>query len=155
MPELALLGLSSESIRALRRNSPGTPVVRIAGYPNQNVPAAAAELVERIASHGSHGSANYYAPWIRNYLVKLDETLKVLSKSVKPTGRIALVVQDSYYKTIHIDLQHLVRQSLASAGRRLVHQQDFEVRQSMSFMNPRARRHLPHRSNRESLLVFE
>lgn len=155
LPELALLGLSSESIGALRRNSTRTPVVRNASYASQNLPAAAVELIERIASHGSHGSANYYAPWLRNYLVQLDQTLKVLSESVKPTGRVALVVQDSYYKTIQINLQHLVRQSLASAGRRLVHQQDFEVRHSMSFMNPRARRHLPHRANRESLLVFE
>ncbi len=154
LPELSILGLSPESVDLLRRQSTGTPVVRGVALTDQRIPAPASELVERVAHHGSHGSANYYAPWLRNYLAQLHETLEAVSASVKPAGKVALVVQDSYYKAIHIDLQQLVRASLAAAGRGLIRTHDFKVTHSMSNMNPRARGHLPRRSHRESLLVF-
>ncbi len=155
IPELSVLGLSPESVERLRRESTGTPVVRGVRIAAQDLPASAAELVERIAGHGSRGSANYYAPWLRNYLARLHQTLEAVATSVKPSGRIAVVVQDSYYKTIHIDLQHLVEASLSASGRRLAGRQDFEVRHSMTHINTVARRHLPSRKHRESLLVFE
>ena len=154
LPELSILGLNPAFVDLLRRQSTGTPVVRGVAVTDQGIPASASALVERVAHHGSHGSANYYAPWLRNYLAHLHETLEAISASVKPSGEIALVVQDSYYKAIHIDLQQLVHASLTAAGRRLVRRHDFEVTHSMSYMNPRARGHLPNRSHRESLLVF-
>jgi hypothetical protein len=155
IPELSVLGLSTNSISVLRRESTGTPVVRGVNVAKRDLPAAASELVDRVASHGSHGSASYYAPWLRNYLTQLNGTLGAIAASVRPSGRIALVVQDSYYKSIHIDLQELVQLSLAEFGRRLLDRHDFEVTRSMSYMNPRAREHLPSRTHRESLLVFD
>lgn len=155
IPELSILGLSSDSMDLLRRKSTGTPVVRDVELTDRDLPALASELVERVASHGSHGSANYYAPWLRNYLTQLHLTLEAIEASVKPSGRIALVVQDSHYKEMHIDLQELVHASLAGCGRQLTERHDFEVRHSMSYMNSRARGHLTSRRYCESLLVFE
>lgn len=155
IPELSVLGLSPSSIAALRRQATGTPVVRGVASPDTRLPTVASELVAGIASHGSHGSANYYAPWLKNYLSQLHGTLGAISASVNPSGRIALVVQDSYYKSIHIDLQAIVQASLAEFSRELVGRHDFEVTRSMSFMNTRARGHLPTRMHRETLLVFE
>ena len=154
MPELSILGLSPESLVLLRRQSTGTPVVRGVALTHERLPALAFELVERVARHSSHGSANYYAPWLRNYLAQLHETLEAISASVNPNGTIALVVQDSYYKAIHIDLQQLVSASMDAVGRSLIRRHDFEVTHSMSYMNPKARGHLPRRSHLESLLVF-
>jgi hypothetical protein len=155
VPELSVLGLAANAIAALRRESTGTPVIRGVTVPENDLPDEASALVERVAKHDSHGSANYYAPWLRNYLSRLHGTLCGIASSVSPSGRIALVVQDSYYKTIHIDLQTLVELSLVASGRRLLRQHDFEVNHSMSYMNTRARQHLPKRTHRESLLVFE
>ena len=155
IPELSVLGLSEGAIAILRRQTTGTPVVRGVNRVEGGIPDEALDLVERIANHESHGSANYYAPWLRNYLTELHNTLEVIAARVKPAGRIAIVVQDSYYKSLHIDLQNLVAKSLAKAGRSLVAQHDFPVRHSMSHMNSRARSHLRVRKHRESLLVFE
>ena len=155
IPELSVLGLSEEAIATLRRQTTGTPVVRGVDRVEGGLPDEARDLVERIADHESHGSANYYAPWFCNYLTELHNTLDLVAGRVKPGGRIGIVVQDSYYKSLHIDLQNLVAASLAEAGRRLVAQHDFPVRHSMSHMNSRARAHLQTRNHRESLLVFE
>ena len=155
LPELSVLGLSTEFITTLRQQSTGTPVVRGVNRIEDDIPEEAQDLVERVAGHESHGSANYYAPWLRNYLTEIHKALELIAARVKPAGRIALVVQDSYYKTLHIDLQKLVTASLATAGRSLIARHDFSVRHSMSNMNARARWHLPIRKHRESLLVFK
>ena len=156
MPELSVLGLGPESIASLRRQTTGTPVVRgVNRNDGADMPEAFEELVARVARHESHGSANYYAPWLRNYLAEIHEVLKLLAARVRPTGRIALVVQDSYYKSLHINLQDLVTQSLAESGRCLIARHDFPVRHSMTHMNSRARSHLGSRQHRESLLVYE
>ena len=155
IPELAILGLSEKAIASLRRQTTGTPVVRGVNRIEGGIPDEARDLVERVADHDSHGSANYYAPWLRNYLIEIHNAFAVIAARVKPTGRIAVVVQDSYYKSLHIDLQHLVATSLATAGRSLIARHDFPVRHSMSHMNSRARSHLRVRKHKESLLVFE
>lgn len=155
IPELSVLGLSESAIATLRRKTTGTPVVRGVARAGGRLPAEAQEVIERVAEHESHGSANYYAPWLRNYLTELNHTLGLIAARVKPGGRIGLVLQDSYYKSLHIDLQALVAASLAEGGRSLVAQHDFRVRHTMSYMNSRARSNLSTRKHRESLLVFE
>jgi len=154
-PELSVLGLSTDFITTLRQQSTGTPLVRGVNRIEGDIPEEAQDLVERVAGHESHGSANYYAPWLRNYLAEIHKALELIAARVKPAGRIALVVQDSYYKSLHIDLQKLVTASLGAAGRSLIAQHDFPVRHALSNMNANARRHLPIRKHRESLLVFE
>ena len=155
VPELSVLGLSEKALASLRQQTTGTPVLRGVNRIEGEIPDEAQDLVERVASHHSHGSANYYAPWLRNYLTEIHKAFEVIAARVKPAGRIAIVVQDSYYKSLHIDLQHLVATSLATAGRSLIARHDFPVRHSMSHMNSRARSHLRMRKHRESLLVFE
>lgn len=155
LPELSVVGLSQEAIDALRRQSTGTPVVRGVDRVEVPLPDLARKLVDQVAGHESHGSANYYAPWLHNYLADLHGTLAEVSRSVVSSGRIAVVVQDSYYKSLHIDLQRLVTQSIAATGRELIARHDFDVRHSMSNMNPKARTHLQRRKHMESLLVYE
>ena len=154
IPELSVLGLSAREIANLRKRSTGTPVVRGVKRAEGRLPYEAEQLLEQIAGHESHGSATYYAPWLRNYLTELHRTVELIAARVKPGGEIAIVLQDSYYKSVHINLQRLVAASLAAAGRRLVAQHDFPVRHSMSHMNSRARSHLSVRKHKESLLVF-
>lgn len=154
MPELAILGLNEKAIRILRQRTTGTPVVRGVKVVDGPMFDEAQDLIEKVANHESHGSLSYYAPWLRNYLSEMHRTLELISTSVKPTGRIALVVQDSYYKTLHIDLQGLISASFATVGRNLISRHDFPVHNSMSYMNSRARLHLHTHKHCESLLVF-
>ena len=145
-------GIVSE---ALRRQTTGTPMVSGEERTEGRLHGAAHHVIERVDEHESHGSASYYAPCVRNYLNELQDTVGMIAARVKPAGRVALVLQDPYCKSLHIDLQQLPVTSLAEAGRYLIAQHEFRVRHAMSHMNSRARSHLRTRKHRESLLVLE
>jgi hypothetical protein len=155
LAELSVLGLAPNQVDALRRATTGTPTVRGAVPKIKlRLPRTATAVIEHVASHGSHGSSSYYAPWITNYFVDLQASLVRIDNAVTKQGRIGLVVQDSFYKAVHLDLQTVVEEAMADVGRRLVCRDDYAVRHLMARMNPAARRHLETRTNYESLLVF-
>jgi hypothetical protein len=89
-----------------------------------------------------------------NYIASLQAGLLEIARVVSPQGTIAIVVQNSYYKTIPVDLPTVVIETLASAGRRLLERCDFKVTHHRALMNPRAKQYLPNRNTKESLLVF-
>lgn len=156
LPELAVLGLDHEAVEDLRRTSLGTPVVK--GLARQESPLrsrTATRLLRQIGSHWSKGSAGYYRPWMANYLAGLEAGLMETARSVAAQRPICVVVQDSHYKDLRVDLQQIVTEALRSAGRVRVAREDHLVRHLRSRMNPRARRHLARRQNSESLLVFQ
>lgn len=89
-----------------------------------------------------------------NYLRSLQAGLLEIHRIVRPDGVICVVVQDSYYKEIHIDTQCIVAETLKAAGRALVARHDYPA------PNPRRRQHngdsscTVKRPSTESLLVF-
>lgn len=154
LAELAVMGLATSQLDALRLATTGSPQTR--GAPAVDAPtcSTARDVTARVTSHPSHGSANYYGPWIRRYLADLERSLTRIERSVSSTGRIGLVVQDSFYKKIHIDLQQIVTETLTGRGRRLLAREDHAVSHLFSRINPAAKRHLADRTHCESLLVF-
>lgn len=156
LPELMVLRAGQQTILALRRESTGSPVV--GGVTEIDVSGIESEvgrsILALVGEHPSKGSRAYYQPWLSQYLWALQQGLHGLARVVKPAHPIVVVVQDSHYKEVRLDLQSIVREVFAAVGRKLVGQQDFAVRTLRSRMNPHARRHLPERINHESVLVF-
>ena len=130
LPELAVLGAQEQTVTDLRKQVTGSPVVRnvregcVESLPSEY----AKDLLERIRTHLSKGSRNYYFPWMRNYLSKLKEGIDEISRIVKEEGMICVVVQDSRYKELHINLQRIVSDLLAANGRPLVLRVDHPAR---------------------------
>lgn len=153
--ELALLGASLEEVQELRTETTGTTVVMSAPtVTNELRSGFARQLLANIRAHESKGSAGYYYPWMKKYLQSLEKGLLETARVVAPSGRIAIVVQDSHYKELSVDLQKIVTETLVSECRNLIAREDFVVRHHRARMNPRALRHLASRRNIESLLVF-
>ena len=91
---------------------------------------------------------------MKNYLIGLQHGLNEVNRIVKPDGRVCLVVQDSRYKELHVNLQQVVIETMQAAGRPLSSQRDHAA------PNPRFSKvkltngaHDPG-TNIESLLVF-
>lgn len=156
LPELCVLGVDSSFLRILRAQITGTPVVT-------GTPAVSAEailssygrrIISAIAEHPTKGSKHYYAPWMARYLLGLQRGLRETARTVAPSGPIGIVVQDSYYKAEHIDLQRFVVETMEHSRRALVACREYPATRLRSRMNPRATRHLRQRRNIESLLVF-
>jgi hypothetical protein len=155
LAELSVLRLSQNDMDALRSATTGTPRVRgIAAPANELRSSLANQTIRDVSTHPSHGSSNYYGPWLRNYLHSLEASLERVHRAVSPEGRIAIVVQDSFYKAIQIDLHEIVTQTFTDLGRRAISRDDYAARHLFSRINPAAQRHLRDRTNCESLLVF-
>lgn len=154
--ELALLGYGGDQIDELRARCTGSPVVKGKQLdPETELRSECARhLLQRMATHESKASATYYSRWMRGYLLSLQRGLFETHRVVEKCGPIAIVVQDSHYKQLRVELQSIVIDMMTSAGRGLEFRQDFSVVHHRARMNPRSRLHLPSRNNSETLLVF-
>ena len=156
LPELAVLGLSANQLETLRRKMMGTPIVK--GLKNTDTEIrseTAHRTIEAIVAMGTHGAGNYYAPWLRNYFVSLQNGIEQLSSALTRSAVLAILVQDSHIRSQHIDLQTISTELILDQGFNQVQRHDYPVRHLMSNMNSAARAHLYDRENYESLLVFQ
>ena len=121
LPELAVLGATEQTVHRLRREATGSPVVRgQTGRDDHHIESPyARRTLAHIKSHPSKGSQSYYLPWMRNYLHHLEAGILEIDRVVTADGTVGIVVQDSYYKDFHVNLQRIVVETLASRGRTL------------------------------------
>ena len=155
LPELAVLGADDEYVERLRLVCTGSPKVRGVASSCELIQSRSANaLLPAIEGHPSKGSRSYYRPWMANYLRSLQAGLLEMHRIVRPDGPICVVIQDSYYKEIHIDMQCIVAETFEAVGRALVARHDYPA------PNPRRRQqngdgsHTVKRPSIESLLVF-
>ncbi len=155
LPELAVLGATATTIAELRRATTGSPVVHgVTVAPGPLHTKYGCQVLQNIRNHSSRGSPAYYWPWMSNYLQGLQAGLFEVARTVKRKAPLCIVVQDTHYKELHVNLQRIVIEILLGMDRSLHARHDFAVTSSRSRMNPRARLHLRDRDNVESLLVF-
>ena len=156
IPELGVLGADDTALIDLRRRATGSPVVNQAKgcVAGRIVSSYGCELLDKIKGHPSKGSRSYYHPWMRNYLGGLQRGLEQIDRVVDRSGRICVVIQDSRYKEIHINLQRIVVETLQEMGRGLAVQVDHSVRHPrVQLAGPPAKEGLVR--SYESLLVFD
>lgn len=134
--ELSLLGMTSTQQDKLRRQLMGTTTVPSSPpIANLHSPTASTTL-SSISQHPSKASRTYYAKWFTQYLRDYTLSLLQLSSITLPHGTIALVVQDSYYKDIHIDLASITTETLHFSGWNLSRSFDFTGTRSMRHIHP-------------------
>lgn len=154
--ELAFMGLTHQEVKELREVCVGGPVVRrpISLGIDDIRNTCALDLLQRIAVHDSKAASTYYLKYYLNYFSDIEASCRELDRVTKSSGKVGLVVQDSYFKNIHIDLQGVVTSIMNDAGRSLDQRFDFPVGATRTSLNPAARDHSkPHRPV-ESLLIY-
>jgi SAM-dependent methyltransferase len=154
-PELAVLGYGKDQIRALRVSMVGTPT--IATSTPQVVPEwglSATSLIESISTHSSHASGTYYRKYFVQYFDALWKSLKELRRVVRPEGPAVIVVQDSYYKELHIDLPRIVHEMADGLGWSATCREDFAIGRTKAAIHPGARSWRSSFSATESVLLF-
>jgi hypothetical protein len=113
------------------------------------------EFLQKVSAHDSHGSRSYYLKTHIDYFNKIDCSVSNISASLKDGGAAVLVVQDSHYKEIHNDVPSITAEIANRHGLELKRRDDFEVKTSMSGINPRARAYNKHSKIVESVLCFQ
>lgn len=140
LPELALLGYHPGGrFRDLRESLTGSTTIR-ASRPAVDVAwgPGCTTLLEGVETHPSKASRSYYWPQFVQYFSDTFTALGEIGRVLKRGGTAVLVVQDSLYKDLHVDLASIVTQMAAGHGLKLVRQHHYCASRSMRRLNPGA-----------------
>lgn len=153
-PELAVLGMSLSEQDVLRRAMLGTTTVpkTIALSPS-SIGNTAATALAMVSEHPSKASRGYYWKWLSQYFIGYAESMRRISQAMNG-GTLGLVVQDSYYKDIHIDLPKITIELAELCGWSHVETTEFFVPKTMAAMNTRSRTYRSGYSAVEAVLTF-
>lgn len=153
-PELAVLGYGRKQLRDLRDAMVGTPTMWTKNPdPAAAYGATATETLSRIAAHRSKASAGYYTKYFSQYFDALARSVGEIRRVSKPGAPAVLVVQDSYYKEIHVDLAAIVTEMLADRGWLNVEAVHFPMAVTKAAIHPGARTYRSTFSATETVLV--
>jgi SAM-dependent methyltransferase len=150
--ELALLG--DRSPGTLRQRLMGTTALRMPRHDAAPTdwPSAIRAVLRSIRRHPSHRSAGYYFPNAVQYFGDAIASMQEIHRVLAPGGTALLVLQDSYYKELHVDLPALFLCIARSLGFRTKVQRSEPVRLVMTSINTASRKYLPKRSYVESVI---
>jgi DNA modification methylase len=154
--ELATLGYRIDAeFDELRRKLIGTTTVPVTApeIVDEWGPACTSFLA-KMAAHKSHASATYYLKNHLQYFASVHQSLREVSRTLKPTGICVLVVQDSHYKDIHTNLPAIITEMSGSHGLALKQSVHFRHEQTMAAVNPRVRKYRRTVEAVESVLCF-
>ena len=154
-PELAVLGLDASAVRLLRTRMLGTPTI-LPQTPDESDEwgVTARSLLARIAAHSSHASGSYYRKHFTQYFDSLMTSLKELRRVICGHGGVVIVVQDSYYKELHIDLAQIVCEMCECLGWRLRESRVFSIARTKAAIHRSSRSWRSSFSATESVLLF-
>lgn len=155
-PELAIIGCGSEDdLRALRERMIGSPIITKRLPDIQDTwGKSCLSFLENVYKHSSKASSTYY---YKNYLQYFDLTFRSineLNRTLIDGKHCVLVVQNSYYKDILIDLPEIFCEMGESVGWRLSQRSEFDVKNSMVSANQRAKKYRASAKVVESVLLF-
>jgi hypothetical protein len=140
LPELAVLGFGKEKLAALRDSMVGTPTMWNATPPAEPAWGTRVnELLAQIEKHPSKASAGYYRKYFTQYFDSMWRSLGEISRVSGADAPIVLVVQDSYYKNIHVDLAAILVEMIDRLGWTGIEQIPFSMPVTKAAINPGAR----------------
>lgn len=144
--ELALLGplcgvTNQALLRDLRRSMMGTTMIRSHDevVSLSSLPLDIQDLVASIVDHPSYASRRYYGPWFRQYCLDAYQSVSEIARILRPGGRCILVVQDSYYKDVHIALDRMFASLGRWCGLKLDLSSSWVAPHVLAMSNPRSR----------------
>ena len=153
--ELSVLGITLPEQSALRRTLLGTTTVpRALSTLTHDIGDYAGHVLDTIYNHRSKASRTYYWKWFAQYIEGFATSLFQLSDVTSRSGMIGLVVQDSYYKEVHIDLARITTEILAQHGWSCDRAYSFTPRRSLAQINPRAVAYQGGKQPQEKALFF-
>jgi hypothetical protein len=154
-PELAVLGYNDESLKTLRHMTLGSPAVPRGMLPAADISSpTATRFLRKVKAHPSKASAGYYCRYFETYFAMLDRSLSEMHRVSKAGAPAFLVLQDSYYKEIRLDLPRVAAELASTHGWGLEEQFNFPVERTMAVMNPRVRERRKSFQSTESVLLM-
>lgn len=156
--ELALLGVSQfEEFEELRKKMIGTTKVIKNFYTKDSLiySKTARKFLDDVYNHESKASKTYYFHQYLQYFEAIDQSVSELDRVSKLDGKIYIVVQDSFYKEVHLDISNVLIEIFHKYNWRILTKRDFEKRQAMVSMNKKTKKYRNITNPKETVLIFE
>lgn len=137
--ELAVLGIDVSVDRTLRAGLMGTTLIRPSDRAKKAYGSTASALISDVSAHSSKASSGYYLKQAEQYLDDLIDGFDELTRVSKPGAEMCLVVQDSYYKDVHVQLADICIDEAQLRGWELVSRRAWPVTRTLTSLNRSAR----------------
>lgn len=115
---------------------------------------ACLKLLKQVRTHPTKGSENYYYKLFVQYYGSIRRSLEEIDRTLDTKGKCVLVVQDSHYKEVHVDVACYITEMALDMGWSVEKRLDFETRLVMARLNPKAQKYRTHTGATESVLWF-
>lgn len=153
--ELALLGISDSSLAALRDRTMGTSTIRpVRPSPLEEWGPTCNAFLDIVRCHRSKSSRSYYLKTFVQYFADLHLAMAELDRCLRSAGQCVMVVQDSLYKGIRIDLARVAIEMAQGLKWQLTERVDFPTARSMRRVNTRSRRYHRDLDSSETVIWF-
>jgi hypothetical protein len=144
-----------QKLRLLRSDMLGTPTIQSLKRSQSNMWGSYCDQVlTQIGEHHSRASLSYYWKTYVQYFDGLFKSIEEIGRALTPSDLSFLVVQDSYYKDIHVDLACIADEMAVKVGFDIENRFDFSASRSMAGLNSAARGYRDRHKHVESILVW-
>ncbi len=137
--ELALIDPNRSRSATLRLALMGTAAIRPTAPASPKVGPLASDLMRSIRSHPTKDAAGYYLKQFQQYFSDLAFSLDEMTRVTKPSALLVIVLQDSYFKDLHIPLAEVVAEEMTIRGWRTSASTRNTVTRLLTTMNTKAR----------------
>jgi hypothetical protein len=120
----------------------------------QPLPQSSCRLLKEVSNHPSKASKSYYTKFFTNYLSSMNSVFESMTKACRKDARLVMVVQDSWYKDIHVPTSSLLKDMLVASGWTLKNEWRYEVTAILSSLNPYSREWKPSKTVGEYVQMY-
>lgn len=154
-PELAVLGIiNNAGFKELRAQTIGAPIIRQQELePNVKWGKSCNEFLNQVKEHPSAASQGYYYSNFLQYFDDMYCSFKEISRVCKKGTNVGIVVQDSFYKDLHIDLPIFFEEMLLNFDFIKTKDTSFKSN-SFDNINPKSAKYHKKQKSREFFLNF-
>lgn len=156
LPAVNLLAhLIKLDTRQLRERMVGTTLIHDKSDDKRRLGKRCKDVLNEIRNHTSKASASYYYWNYLNYFRSMRQLFEEAQRVLKQGGTGALVVQNSYYKDVRIDVPHILCDIAAKSGLQCQVVRDQTLKTHMGKMSPSQRSHVQSKTLNEYVIYFE
>lgn len=142
--ELSVIGYANDEIDALRKDMIGTP--KILSKDNeydleQFVSQKTKAILKRIKTHKSKAAESYYYKTFFQYFENMQHSIGEISRVTKSGGTVMMILQDSYFKDVFINLKQCVVETFEHFGFILVEAKAYKASNNIRSINTNSRKY--------------
>jgi len=152
--ELALIGYDAKEFESVRNRMIGTPTILPFDILSDPELPLLDDLLKRIKGHETKAAQTYYYKTYMQYFTSMHESIAELNRVLRRRSFVTMVLQDSWFKDVHIDLPLLISEMFRIYGFELASITTEKSTYNMKHINTPSKNYGEH-ANSESVITMK